>query len=72
MASGGSSLTSYIIRNYGITHKLEEDNPREALLKHAEAVSDYRAYSQRVLDSLVPNMGETYTAVSHLVEPLED
>lgn len=41
VAAGGSTLSSYIIRNMGIRNKLrEEEDPREALLKYAKDASE--------------------------------
>ncbi|MCL4120801.1 UNVERIFIED_CONTAM: hypothetical protein GTU68_041924 [Idotea baltica] len=41
VSTGGSTLSSYIIRNMGIRNKVrEEGDPREALLKHAKEASD--------------------------------
>ena len=41
VASGGSTLSSYIIRNMGLKNKAQEEgDPREALLKHAKAAAE--------------------------------
>ena len=41
VATGGSTLSSYIIRNMGLRNKAQEEgDPREALLKHAKAAAE--------------------------------
>ena len=41
VAASGSTLSSFIVRNLGITSRIEDEgNPREAILRHAKEAAE--------------------------------